>query len=174
MAGTRSRMRGRIGWALFLLLLVVPILEVIVIIMVGRTIGGWQTFGLLVLWSFIGAVLVKSQWRTAWRALRTALQTGRMPARELTDTALVLVGGTLLLAPGFITDVAGLLLILPFTRPLTRPLLQAAVARRLLADGPFAAPFPAGPPSERPHHGPDRSGRGKASDDVIEGEIVDD
>lgn len=170
--------RGRIGWALFLLLLVIPVVEVIVIIMVGRTIGGWRTFGLLVLWSLVGAWLVKSQWRTAWRGLRGALQTGSMPAKELSDAALVLVGGTLLLAPGFLTDIVGLFLVLPFTRPVARPLLQAAVARRLLAGSRFAAPpgFGAGPTSSGSTGGSSTGARPgpAAKDDVIEGEIVDD
>lgn len=171
----QRRGRGKIGWILFLMLLVIPVIEVIVIIQVGRTIGGWQTFGLLVLWSLIGAWLVKSQWRTAWRALRTALQTGRMPARELTDAALILIGGTLLLAPGFLTDIMGLFLILPFTRPLARPLLQAAVARRLLdgtmVGGTTVSTGPTGTPGAGPMAGPRRR---PAQDDVIEGEIVDD
>ena len=55
-----------------------------------------------------------------------------MPATEIADGALILIGGTLMLAPGFVTDAFGILLILPFTRPLFRRLLAAAVARRLV------------------------------------------
>ena len=62
----------------------------------------------------------------------TALNTGRMPSRQLADAALVLVGGTLLLTPGFLTDIVGFFLILPPTRPLARRGLEAMVARRLL------------------------------------------
>lgn len=168
--------RGRIGWAMFLFFLVMPVIEVIVIIMVGRRIGAWQTLGLLVLWSVVGAWLVKRQWRTAWRGLRTALQTGKMPARELTDAALVLIGGALLFLPGFVTDVLGLLLVLPFTRPLARPLLQAAVARRVLAGSGFAMQARETTYGSRPPHQQQdgRAPSGKAGEEIIEGEIVDD
>ncbi len=166
--------RGRVSRFLLLFLVVMPIIEVIVIILVGRAIGGWQTFGLLVLLSLVGSWLVKSQWRTAWRSLSTATRTGRAPAKELTDTALVLAGGLLLMLPGFVTGVLGLLLVLPFTRPLARPLVQAAVARRVLAGSGFVTPGMAGFPGGRAS-GPPRTDRasGSAGDQVIEGEIVD-
>ena len=75
---------------------------------------------LLVLESLLGAWFVRREGSRAWAALTTALNTGRMPSRELADAALVLVGGTLLLTPGFITDVVGFFFILPLTRPLAR------------------------------------------------------
>jgi UPF0716 protein FxsA len=143
----------------FVLLLVVPVLEIAVIVAVGRIIGGWQTLLLLVLESLLGAWLVRREGARAWSALTTALNTGRMPSRELADAALVLVGGTLLLTPGFVTDVVGFFLILPMTRPLARGVLEKVVARRLL--GGFFGP-PRGPG--------DRGGPGEG--DVIEGEVV--
>lgn len=167
----RTRRRRRFSWLLFLLLVVAPILEIAVIVLVGRSIGGWRTFGLLVLSSVIGAWLVKREWKVAWRALRSALETGRMPARELSDAALVLIGGTMMLAPGFISDVIGLFLILPFTRSLSRPLLQAAVARRLLANATFVGPDATRADWDSASQVPRRS---DAADEIIEGEIVDD
>lgn len=129
-----SGRRPRPRWLslVFLALLVVPIAEIAVIIGIGKVIGGWQTLVLLLLESALGAWLVRREGAKAWLALRTALQTGRMPSAELADAALVLVGGTLLLAPGFLTDVVGFVFILPVTRPLARRLLQRAVERRLL------------------------------------------
>lgn len=135
--GARGDARRRVGAILVLLLLVVPILEVVVIIAVGRAIGGWPTFGLLLLESALGAWLVRREGARAWLALTSALSTGRMPAGELADAALVLVGGTLLLAPGFVTDVVGFAFVLPFTRPLARALLVGLVERRLLAAVPW-------------------------------------
>ena len=111
--------------------LVVPLVEIFIIISIGQVIGGWQTVGLLVAMSVLGTYLVRREGSAAWRELQRALGTGRIPSRELADAALVLVGGTLLLTPGFLTDVLGFFLILPLTRPLARRLLTAIVARRL-------------------------------------------
>ena len=156
----------------FLAFLVVPILEVWVILRVGRAIGGWETFAILVLWSLLGAWIVRREWSHAWSGLTTALRTGHMPARELADAGLVLIGGALLLAPGFLTDALGLLLILPITRPVFRRVLQAAVARRVLTSvtvvrsaGPAGSYGPGG--STGAHR------RTRPGDEVIEGEIVD-
>ena len=144
----------------FVLLLVVPVLEIAVIIGVGKVIGGWPTVALLLLESALGAWLVRREGSRAWQALRTALNTGQMPSRQLADAALVLVGGTLLLAPGFLTDVAGFFLVLPLTRPLARRVLEVAVARRLLG-GLFGA------------GGRGPGGRGPSGPDVIEGEVLE-
>lgn len=172
-----SRLPGRRRWrAVFvlLMLLVVPILEVLVIIAVDRVIGGWPTFLLLVAESVVGAWFVRREGAKTWRALSGALGTGHMPSREISDAALVLVGGALILAPGFLTDVVGFFLILPLTRPLARRVLEAVVARRLLG-GVFATrgdrpPFGPQLPNQG---GPPTSPRsGAASDDVIEGEIL--
>lgn len=107
-----------------------PILEIYVIIQIGEQIGVLPTVLLLVVESLLGGVLVKHEGRRAWLALRGAIGTGRMPGRELADGALVLIGGTLLLTPGFVTDVFGFFFVLPFTRPLARRLLGTVVARR--------------------------------------------
>jgi UPF0716 protein FxsA len=159
--------RGRWPLLLVLLLLVVPLLEVVVIIAVGRAIGGWPTFALLLAESAFGAWLVRHEGARAWASLQEALTTGRMPSRQLSDAALVLVGGVLLLAPGFLTDIVGFFLVLPFTRPMARRLLEAVVARRLLA-GVYAG----GVTPQDPRGGSRPASRSAAADDVIEGEIL--
>ncbi len=119
-----------------------PILEIYVIIQVGQQIGALWTVVLLVIESLIGGWLVKREGRRSWDALRGAVTTGQVPARELSDAALVLVGGTLLLTPGFVTDVFGFFFVLPFTRPIARRTLAAVVARRAsrrLPTGPYAS-----------------------------------
>ena len=128
---TRRRRRLSV-WVLFVAFVVVPLVEIYVLIQVGQVIGAWWTVLLLVLDSLFGAWLIKREGSKAWLALRTALETGRMPARELADAALILVGGTLMLAPGFVTDALGIVLILPLTRPLARRLLTRLVSRRIL------------------------------------------
>ena len=164
--GPRRHGRGRWSLLLVVLLLVVPLLEIVVIIAVGQAIGGWPTFALLLAESAFGAWLVRHEGGRAWSALQEALTTGRMPSRQLADAALVLVGGVLLLAPGFLTDIVGFFLVIPLTRPLARGLLEIVVARRLLAgvyaSGPFGAPSGSGStPSPT-----------RAADDVIEGEVL--
>ena len=153
-----SRRRG-LTWALVIAFVVVPLAEIYVLIQVGHVIGAWWTILLLVLDSLFGTWLIRREGGRAWEALRTALGTGRMPARELSDAALILVGGTLMLSPGFVTDVLGVLLILPVTRPVARRLLARVVAQRLLArtTGPGN--------TKRPGPGSDGS--------VVRGEVVD-
>ena len=127
-----GRRRPRWGWYVFLALLVVPVAEIALIVAVGSVIGGWQTIVLLLVESALGAYLVKREGARSWQALRVALSTGQMPGRELADATLVLIGGTLLLTPGFLTDIAGFFFILPLTRPITRRWLQGVVERRLV------------------------------------------
>jgi UPF0716 protein FxsA len=126
-------------WLLVATFIAVPILEIYVIIQVGQVIGAWWTIALLIADSIFGSWLIRHEGRRAWQALTVAIESGRMPATELADGALILVGGTLMISPGFVTDIFGIVLILPFTRPLARRLLTRVVARRLLVvrrDGP--------------------------------------
>lgn len=101
---------------LVLLLIAVPIAELYVIVQVAQGIGVLQTIALLVLVSIAGAWLLKQQGIATWRRLQDTLARGEMPTAEVTDGALILFGGALLLTPGFLTDVVGLLLLLPPTR----------------------------------------------------------
>lgn len=116
---------------LFLAFLVVPVLEIWLLIQVGQVIGGWTTVALLIADSLLGAWIVRREGRRAWKALQEALGAGRMPDKELADGGLILVGGALLLTPGFLTDVFGFLCVLPFTRPLMRRLAGWFFARRV-------------------------------------------
>ena len=116
--------RGRLASMVPVALLLLGILEIVAIIAVGRWIGALATIGLLLLGFVLGVWLLKREGRRTWRALRTAASSGKMPSREIADASLVLVGGILLLIPGFITGVIGLFFALPFTRPLTRRVLE--------------------------------------------------
>jgi UPF0716 protein FxsA len=105
---------------LILLFIALPIAELYVIIKVGEAIGILPTLALLVLDSFLGAALLRSQGRQAWERFNLALAEGRVPGREVFDGAMVILGGTLLLTPGFLTDIFGLILLIPPTRALVR------------------------------------------------------
>ena len=145
--------RRTIPLVLLTVFVLLPLLEIYVIVQVGQVIGAWWTILLLVADSIFGAWLLRHEGGRAWRALRDALQAGRLPSNEIADGALILVGGTLMLAPGFVTDAFGILLILPFTRPAFRRLLATAVARRLVLDVTRPGPGPQGP--------------------VVQGEVID-
>ncbi len=113
----------------------VPIIEVLLLIKVGHAIGAFPTLLILVAEAIIGAWLMRKEGSKAWQALRDSLTTGRMPARELTDAALVLVGGLLLMLPGFFTDVIGFVFLLPFTRPLARSIVGFFAAKQVQKAG---------------------------------------
>ncbi len=114
-----------------LALVVVPILELYLVVQVGQLIGVLPTLALLVVMSLLGGYLLRREGTRTWRALRETLQAGRMPAREVADGALVILGGALLLTPGFATDAVGLLCILPPSRAVLRRVLTGLVASRL-------------------------------------------
>lgn len=114
----------------FLLFVGMPILEIYVILQVGEAIGVLPTIALLIVDSLVGAWLMRSQGRLVWRRFTQALEAGRPPAREVLDGALVIVGGALGLAPGFVTDAIGLFLIAPPTRAIVRRAIVARLARR--------------------------------------------
>jgi UPF0716 protein FxsA len=108
---------------LILIFIVVPIVEIFVIIQVGEAIGPLWTVALLIADSILGAMLMRSQGRAAWRRFQAALAEGRAPAREVLDGALVIFGGAFLLTPGFVTDIFGVLFLLPPTRAFIRRML---------------------------------------------------
>ena len=118
---------------LLLLFIAVPLLELFVILQVGQAIGVLPTVALLVVASVLGSLLMRTQGRAAWRRFNLAVGEGRVPAREAIDGVLVVFGGALLLTPGFVSDVLGLVLVLPFTRPLVRGVLVRRFATRLVA-----------------------------------------
>lgn len=163
--------RPRVLRWVFLALLIVPVVEIAAIIAVGRAIGGWQTLLLLVLESLLGAWIVKREGSRTWAALQEALRSGRMPGRQLSDAALVLIGGTLLLTPGFVTDIVGFFFILPLTRPITRAWLEVVVTRRLL--GPMGEWPTGGAPAPGPSTGRAAPPAGSGRPDVVQGEVVD-
>jgi UPF0716 protein FxsA len=111
---------------LFLFLLAIPIAELYVIVKVAGGIGVLNTLALLVLISIAGAALLKREGMATWRRFNEQMATGRVPAKEATDGAMILFGGALLLTPGFLTDVVGLLFVLPPTRVILKGLFRRA------------------------------------------------
>jgi len=136
---------------LVILFIVVPIAELYVIIQVGQLIGVVPTLFLLLADALLGSWLLKHEGRGAWRRFNEALAARRFPGREVADGALIIVGGTLLLTPGFITDIFGLFLLLPPTRATVRRLLKRFTIGRFAVVGMTTggpSPFGAPPPGE--------------------------
>lgn len=101
---------------LFVLFVVVPILELMVIIQVGQAVGAWNTVTLLVVDSLVGAWLVKHQGLGLLRKSQVRIRNGEMPSDEIFSGVAVLFAGALMLTPGFLTDVIGLFLLVPPVR----------------------------------------------------------
>ena len=127
------------GLLLVLLFIVVPIAELYVIIQVGELIGVLPTLLLLLLDAILGSWLIKHQGRSAWRRFNQALAERRLPGKEVADGFLIVLGGALLIAPGFITDIFGVLLLVPPTRALARRVLRRWTVGRVAVVG-----FPGG------------------------------
>jgi UPF0716 protein FxsA len=117
--------------ALLALFIVVPLAELYVILKVGDAIGAIWTILLLAADSVLGSILLRTQGRSVWRRFNTALADGKMPHREVIDGVLVVFGGAFLITPGFITDVVGILLLVPPTRAVIRRLLVSRLGRRI-------------------------------------------
>jgi UPF0716 protein FxsA len=129
---------------LVILFIAVPIVELYVIIQVGELIGVLPTLALLLADALLGSLLLRHQGRGAWRRFNEALAERRFPAREVADGLMIAVGGTLLLTPGFVTDVFGLLFLLPPTRAIARRLLRSYATRRFVVVGVGGNPFGSG------------------------------
>jgi UPF0716 protein FxsA len=117
----------------------VPLLELAVILQVGGAIGGWWTAALLILFSIVGAMLLRFEGRRAWSEFRLALGEGRWPGDEVAQGALIIVGGTLLVTPGFITDLVGFLLLLGPSRRLVSRRVRKRMEGAVITGGPAGA-----------------------------------
>lgn len=122
-----------LGW-LFVLFTVLPVIELWLLITIGRNVGALPTVLMVVAMGALGAALARHEGTRVFRGWRAAIKEGRVPEEGILEGALVLVGGVLLLTPGVVTDIMGLLL---FIRP-TRRFIAGIVRRKLessIADG---------------------------------------
>lgn len=130
------------GLALFLLFIVLPLIELAVIIQVGSLIGVLPTFAIMVLSALIGSWLCKREGLGVLRRINASLDAGRVPTTELADGALIVLAGCMMITPGFVTDLAGILLLLPPVRAMVRKVVVARSRRRI--DRAVAGAGPAG------------------------------
>jgi|SRR5205085_426310 len=117
---------------LAILFIVLPIVELAVIIQVGQAIGVLNTIAALLLVSFVGAWLVKREGLNVWRSFQHQVEMGVVPGREIGDGVLIMVAGALLISPGFVTDIFGILLLLPPVRAALRSAALYRVGRKFI------------------------------------------
>lgn len=98
-------------------MIVIPALEIWGLFQIGKLIGGWQTFALIVFTGFVGAAMARREGRRVWEYAQYQMRTGQVPAESILDGICIFAGGLLLLTPGFLTDALGFLLVLPLSRP---------------------------------------------------------
>lgn len=133
---------------LLLLFLIVPLVDLALLVTIGDRIGLGPTIAVVVLTAVVGSWLARREGMAAWQRVQSKLATGGIPGPELIDGVVILVAGTLLLTPGFLTDVVGLLGLFPPTRALARRGLrrrfEQAVQKgtvRVVSGGPMGTPF---------------------------------
>lgn len=155
-------------------LMALPFLEIWLMILVGQTIGVAWTIGLLFVLSAAGVVVLRRAGTKTFREADAAMRTGQPPQRSLLDTLMLMVGGILLLTPGFVTAVLGAVMALPFTRPALRWAFTAWAERRIKrmrdsAEAEFVAQGGRIPPQ------PGRPGeRAPSGGRIIQGRVVED
>lgn len=109
---------------LFLLIILFPIVEIITLIKIGSQIGALNTIVLLILIGTLGSLSARMQGIAVLNKIQNNLNLGQMPDKQLLDGAMILAGGILLVVPGFISDILGLLLLIPLTRTLIKAVIQ--------------------------------------------------
>jgi UPF0716 protein FxsA len=160
-----------------LALLITPIVELYVIIQVSGAIGLGQTFVLLIGLSVLGALLLRTEGLGVLSRMQARASQGEMPTVEIGDGALIVMGGALMLTPGFVTDAIGMTLIFPPTRILYRKLMTNFMRRRVsVYTGGMMGGFDVRPGSGAGR--PNESGFGRGSDpsddDIVDVEGWDD
>lgn len=116
---------------LLLLFTLVPLVELFLLIEVGKMIGTWPTIFLVAATGFFGVLLARSQGTQVLYRMQREMESGSLPGEELLDGACILVGGAVLLTPGLITDLLGFFLLIPITRALFKKAAYSLIKRRM-------------------------------------------
>jgi UPF0716 protein FxsA len=116
---------------LILIFIVVPLIEILLLIEIGSRIGALNTILIIVITGILGASMMRQQGFTIIRNIQRDLSQGHMPTGELINGALVLVGGIVLLTPGFFTDAVGFVLLIPGSRAFVRKKIQLLIQRKI-------------------------------------------
>ncbi|WP_442050493.1 FxsA family protein [Paenibacillus sp. 2TAB19] len=111
--------------------IVIPIIELWGILQVGDLIGGWTTFFVLILMGLVGSYMARAEGRKVWAEAQRQMQAGQIPGQTMLDGLCVLIGGLLLLMPGFFSDIVGITLLFPITRPFYRAYMLGWIEKRM-------------------------------------------
>jgi len=130
---------------LLALFVIVPALELYLLIKIGTVIGALETFAIILVTGIVGSYLAKSQGLSVWNRLQSKLNSGSVPGQELIDGVIILLSGALLITPGVLTDVVGLLGLIPASRTIIRHFLKARFATGMMSGNvrfqSFGVPF---------------------------------
>ena len=117
---------------LFLLFTIAPAIELAILIYAGTKLGTLNTLSIVILTALAGSILVRKEGLDVLNRFRASMQQGIFPSEEIMDGAMVLVAGTLLLTPGFITDIIGLAFVVPTGRTLIKPVIKGYINRKFI------------------------------------------
>lgn len=112
-------------------LIVIPAMEIGILLLSGKTIGAIPTVLLIILTGILGAWLAKKQGIETIRKAQEQMQYAQIPSEAILDGLCILIGGLLLLTPGFITDIVGIFLLLPISRNKIKPLLLTTIRKMI-------------------------------------------
>ena len=121
---------------LFLAFTIIPIIEIYLLIEIGSIFGALTAVILVILTGFLGAFLARMQGLQTFFRIQESLREGRMPSGDLLDALLIVIAGLVLLTPGFLTDSAGFLLLIPATRNFIKYWLRRQIELRYMSNRP--------------------------------------
>src|SRR5881227_2049935 len=119
---------------IFLLIIVIPAAEIGLLLFFGKTIGVWPTLSLILLTGIIGTYLAKREGLQTIRKAQEQLRKGQLPGEALLDGICILIGGVLLITPGFITDITGFFMLFPPTRKVFKLLIMISLRKKIEND----------------------------------------
>lgn len=148
---------------LFILFAIMPIVEISLLLHVGDIIGGWNTLAIVIITAFIGATLVRQQGTQTFVQAQHKMHQGQLPGQELAEGLLLLIAGVLLVTPGFITDIIGLLFTLPVTRPIIASYLVKNFFNKMTVNANQSFTYT--------YHSEHHRSNSQSQEDIIEGEF---
>jgi UPF0716 protein FxsA len=126
---------------LLILFIAIPVVELYILIEVGKKIGSLTTIGIIILTGILGTYLIKSQGFIILRKIQNDLNEGIMPGDSLIQGAIILLGGVLLLTPGFITDITGFIFLIPAGRKIVKKYLWKWLKGKIKEDNIYFKEF---------------------------------